>query len=159
MIDLKKKKQVKKKRTNYNTKISNKQSSKTLFVVSFVFLILLVAILFLYFSGTLSGKAFLQECEDEACLIDKANLCEETKFTTKIGTSTIEMEVLSGCRLKKTILKLDDAEPKEIREFFEGKYMICDYDKGDFDDDFAYQITGPLDECYGPLVQAISDVI
>ena len=163
MAKKKTKKVVKKTKPKSKTvkipKVDKKLPKKTAWIIFGLFLVVIIALLFFYYSKGMIGKAYVTECESATCFIEKANECKPAKYTTIIGTSTIEIESLQGCILKKTVLNLDATEPQEIRDFFTGKYMTCTYEKGEFNDDFAYQISGPLEECEGPLVDAINAVI
>ena len=156
-----KKPKISRKKIKQNIKLSPGKPvpKKTLWMIFGLLVIVVVALIFFYYSKGLIGKAFVTECDTTACFIEKANECEPARYLTKIGTSTIEMEVTSDCKLKKTVIDLDETEPEEIREFFKEKYMICNYEKGAFNEDFAYQISGPLGECAGPLKDAIEAVI
>ena len=154
-----KKKRVSSKSKKKVTLPKKKDNPQRTLVVGIIFIIIVILLIILFYSGGLIGKAYVTECDTSACFIEKANACEPAIYTTTMGTTTVEMEILPGCELKKTILALDETEPAEVRTFFTGKTMTCDYEQGNFDEDFAFQISGPLDECEGNLVDAINAVI
>ena len=121
-------------------------------------LILIILGYYFYTSGRI-GRAYVSQCDSPSCLIENANKCNPTIYTARIGSAIIDMEILPNCAIKKTVVKLDETEPEEIRDYFEGRWMVCTYERNNFDDDFAYQISGPLENCEGSLVQSINEVI
>ncbi|RLE47219.1 hypothetical protein DRJ25_02925 [Candidatus Woesearchaeota archaeon] len=139
--------------------IPTRNNNAKLFLAGTIFVAIIILLIILFYSGNLIGGATKTQCDTPKCFIEKANACEPAEYITTIGTTTIKMEIKQGCRLKKTILSLDETEPQEIREYFKGKSMTCDYEKDNFDNDFAFQISGPLDNCKGDLVDAIKAVI
>jgi hypothetical protein len=136
-----------------------KKTKVFLFAAFILAILIIITTIFLYSSQGFIGKAHFFECDTIDCFLEKANDCESASFTTKIGTTTILLEVSNDCLLKKEIIDLDMTEPEEVRNLFKGKSMICSYTKGYFDDDFVYQISGPLDDCRGSLVDTINEVI
>jgi len=156
---VKKSKSRRKSQKSLKLPAGKKMSKKTTWLVVGLFIVVIIALVFFFYSKGFVGRAYVTECDTAVCLIEQANECKPAEYIVNIGTSTIKMEILSGCRLKKTIIKLDETEPVEIRDFFKGKSMTCTYEKGEFNNDFAYQISGPLDECEGSLKDAIEAVV
>ena len=138
----------------------HREKPKSHLIITLIIIILILISLGYYFytSGRI-GRAYVSQCNSPSCLIENANNCNPAIYTARIGTSIIEMEILPDCAIKKTVVKLDETEPEEIRNYFEGRSMVCTYEKNNFDDDFAYQISGPLENCEGSLVQSINEVI
>jgi len=139
---------------------AHQQKPKNHLIITMVIIVLiLIALGYYFYTSGRVGKAYVLQCESPSCLIENANKCSPAIYTARIGTSIIEMEIFPNCAIKKTVVKLDETEPKEIRDYFEGSSMVCTYEMNNFDDDFAYQISGPLDNCEGSLVQNINKVI
>ena len=109
--------------------------------------ILLILILFLLIAK------YESSC-DEQCFVDKANLCENAKYENEIAGAKIRYET-NDCLLDKTILKLADNEPDELRSLFKDKSMSCEYTKGNFDISYLSEISANLDDCNGDLKSAI----
>jgi len=131
--------------------------SKTRYLFIFILALVIIAAITYFLYTTYNKEPVV--CTDLGCFLEQAANCEPAIYTTKIATATIELKIKPGCKLIKKILGLDSDEAAEIRAFFTGKEMTCSYDKGAFNPVLAKQISGPLDDCTGNLVDAIKAVV
>jgi len=95
---------------------------------------------------------------DANCFITKANACEPVKFKNMIDTTEISYVIADECSVTKTITKLGDREPKEVKELFSGLNMKCNYEKGRFSPEYIEEISGYLETCSGPLATVILEL-
>ncbi len=61
--------------------------------------------------------------------------------------------------MNKKVVNMDSSEPAEVRDLFVGAEMDCNYDKGNFDENYVTQISGNLGFCSGDLVDAVLAVL
>lgn len=103
--------------------------------------------------------------DDEECFITYANECKKatlsqsTKGAVFQYGSTISSEVRSDCSLVKRVDSLDESEPQEIRDIFEGTSMTCTYEQGNFNPELVTTITRGLENCEGTLKTAIYELV
>ncbi len=109
--------------------------------------ILLVIVLFILISK------YGSSC-DEQCFVNKANLCENAVYKNEIAGAKLKYET-NNCVLDKTVLKLANNEPNELRALFKGKSMSCGYARANFDINYLSEISANLDDCDGELKSAI----
>jgi hypothetical protein len=95
---------------------------------------------------------------DADCFIPKANACEEVKFKNMIDTTEISYTIDEECSVTKTITKLGDREPKEVKDLFLGLSMECNYERGRFSPEYIEEISGYLETCRGPLATVIEEL-
>ncbi|MBW2987766.1 hypothetical protein KY336_04405 [Candidatus Woesearchaeota archaeon] len=95
---------------------------------------------------------------DEACFLPKANACEQVKFKNMIDTTEIGYEVNEDCSVTKTITKLGEREPQEVKDLFLGLSMNCNFQKGAFSRTYITDISGNLETCEGPLATVIAEL-
>ena len=95
---------------------------------------------------------------DEACFLPKANACEPVKFKNMIDTTEIGYEINDDCSVTKTITKLGEREPQEVKDLFLGLSMNCNFQKGTFSREYVSDISGNLETCTGPLATVIAEL-
>lgn len=117
-------------------------------IMGFLFIILIVMI----FTGT-------EDCGTDAdCFIERANECNSARFEGTIGDGTIVEYSVEDCVLTKKISEFSDTEPEEVKSFFGEKEMICEYEKGNFNEDLIDGLSLGIDECEGELKDAIIEL-
>lgn len=98
-------------------------------------------------------------CATKECFLEKANACEKATYKNAIAGARINYESRTDCTIVKTLVKVADTEPAEIKEKFQGKSMICAYYKNDFSPMHIETVSGLVVNCEGPLKQAIIQYI
>lgn len=120
------------------------------YVTLFSILIIIVLI-----AATLTILFYPAKCRTKECFIEKANACEKATYQNVIAGATINYESRSDCTLLKTITSVADTEPAEIKEKFEGKSMMCTYNKNNFSPLHVETISGLIVNCEGQLRQEL----
>ena len=129
-------------------------SKAVLFLIGLLVMIIIAALLYL-----MPAKEEIKICRTDSCLIDAANECTPAVLEKTISTVKMRLEVKEGCVLNKKVTDMDKTEPKEVRDLFIGAEMDCNYDMGNFDENYVTQISGNLGFCSGTLVDAILAVL
>jgi len=93
---------------------------------------------------------------DMVCFKAKADKCQHVKGYVFLEGNQISLEA-DRCTLTKWISEFDPVEPLEIVELLQDKDMICEYNKGEFDDAFL-NLTGSLDKCDGSLKDILIEI-
>lgn len=118
----------------------------TVVAVSIIFLLLIISS-----SGT--------DCKtDKACFIDAANKCRGAVLKDNIKGTIAEYVTTSNCRLIKKVKSFSKDEPAEAVALLKGKEMMCDYTKGDFNTNLIEGLAGGIEDCRGPLKEAIYEL-
>ncbi|MBW3014692.1 hypothetical protein KY335_05655, partial [Candidatus Woesearchaeota archaeon] len=91
-------------------------------------MIILACILIIVFLVYLMPESGTTDCQtDRACFLQKAMRCEPAKFENMVGTTQLSYHVSKDCVLTKTITKLGEKEPNEVKSLFLGLSMKCEY--------------------------------
>ena len=98
------------------------------------------------------------ECTNQECFISAANDCESA-FLEQDEEGSLFSYKTENCILTKTAVKLSEDEPVEIIEQFEGSSMTCSYEKNNFDIDLLTTLTLGIENCSGPLKDALDDLL
>jgi len=96
---------------------------------------------------------------DKQCFIDNCKECKAaTLMLDEEGTLT-EYKAFANCTLTRTITKIADDEPEEVRLLFEDKGMSCSWEQGEFDEDLVNTFSLGIDACEGRLALAIASLV
>jgi len=157
---------------NYSSETADMliQKAKKRFPI-LIFLIILIAAgvaALIYFLAPLIaplisqiGTIFVSEknCgSDSECFITAANLCQSAKFQNNIAGSVYEYKT-KDCVLTKTALKINETEPQEIKDIFEGQSMTCEYSNGYFNENWLNTLSTDAELCEGGLKDAIDMIV
>ena len=116
-------------------------------VTTLLLIIIIMAVIILLFSPA--------SCATKGCFLEKANACKRATYQNTIAGAQINYESKTDCTIVKTLVKVADTEPKEIKEKFEGKSMICAYYENDFSPMHIETLSGLIVDCEGPLKQEL----
>ncbi len=116
-------------------------------VTTLLLIIIIMAAIILLFSPA--------SCATKDCFLEKANACKRATYQNTIAGAQINYESKSDCTIVKTLVKVADTEPKEIKEKFEGKSMMCAYHENDFSPMHIETLSGLIVDCEGPLKQEL----
>ena len=103
-------------------------------------------------------KISLSDCDTKDCFIKNANDCKAAKFVVDDDGTLYEFISSGDCTLTKTITKVSLNEPEPIRDLFIDKSLVCQYEKSDFNDKWISTLLGGLEECTGPLKEALYEL-
>lgn len=118
----------------------------TLFSI-LIIIVIIAATITILFSPT--------SCATKECFLERANACERATYQNVIAGARLNYESRKDCTIVKTLAKVADTEPAEIKEKFEGKSMVCAYYKDDFSPMHIETISGLIINCEGPLKQEL----
>ena len=123
-------------------------------------LVIIFGFSMMYFMGASYKNASEQSgiCKTDECFISAANLCENSTFYSNEDLGFVRYET-SECFFMKTVVKANDKEIPEVKEMVEGKGLLCQYDFGNFDEKWISSISDDLENCQGPLKDAIGELI
>lgn len=113
----------------------------------------------LYFpqiSSFLSGMT-LKACLTDECFISSANECSAARMEKILAGSLYQLSE-KGCILEKKLSKMNETEPKEMKDLLESKAMTCIYEKGMFDENLVKTISLGIENCEGELKDAIEEL-
>ncbi len=104
---------------------------------------------------------------DVNCFILAADNCENAKLLLTDDETGLFMEYFSipssrsfdSCVLIKRIISLDQNEPEEIKNLLTDKSFICDYTKGNFDEEWIFSLISGTEKCQGRLREALDQLI
>jgi hypothetical protein len=117
------------------------------FVTTLLLVIIIMAAIILLFSPA--------SCATKECFLENANACKRATYQNTIAGAQINYESKTDCTIVKTLVKVADTEPVEIKEKFEGKSMICAYHENDFSPMHIETLSGLIVDCEGPLKQEL----
>lgn len=109
--------------------------------------IIIMAVIILVFSPA--------SCATKECFLEKANACKRATYQNSIAGAQVNYESKPDCTIVKTVVKVADTEPAEIKEKFEGKSMVCAYLENDFSPMHIETLSGLIVNCEGPLKQEL----
>lgn len=104
------------------------------------------------------SSLFSKTCLDDNCFITAANSCENARLS-KADAGGIFSYSTKECVLTKTMAKMNDSEPPEIKTLLGGKSMTCPYSAGDFNEEWITALSLGIDECSGDLKDAINELV
>lgn len=124
--------------------------------------ILIVSLLIIFgiigFVWFMSSNVALEKCDTQACFEEYANKCEPALYEVSNEGTIYVFKSLKGCVFTKSVDKVSDDEPASIKDMFEGKDFICEYEQGGFDPRWVSSLLGGLDKCTGPLKEALYEL-
>lgn len=97
-------------------------------------------------------------CSEAQCFINAANNCQKAYFETSIKGTMFRL-TSENCMITKELMSIASNEPENLHQMFTGKSMICKYQKGNFNPDHIFELTGNLLMCEGPLKDAYLSVL
>lgn len=105
-----------------------------------------------------------KNCEDIECFVNAANDGRAAKLrsTDKTGIEwgyQIKGNAGGGQIFTKTLLRLDDKELPQIKEFMEGKSLTCQFKSGKFDERWTVSLISGLENCQGELKENIGQLL
>lgn len=116
---------------------------------------LVAALALLLYSYSPKGK----DCgSDFACFMEYANECRPASLTIDFAGNILEYHSTDDCRLIKKITRVTPSESIEVKDFLEGKEMICDYDRYYLNQTWVENFATGLEACDGELKDAIVDL-
>lgn len=127
-------------------------------IVGILALFLLIGV----FTGMLKAPKLVGSaitCDSEECFIQAANNCVPAVFKTKIETIELKLYTSDDCFLTKEVISIDESEPEEIQDLFDGTKMKCKYARNNFDSRFVEQLSYDLMLCDGDLVDVIKRIL
>lgn len=136
------------------TKKKHKQIKISFFaklITTLLLVIIIMAAIILLFSPT--------SCATKECFLEKANACERATYKNSIAGAQLNYEVKTDCTLVKTLVKVADNEPDEIKAKFAGKSMICAYYQDDFSPMHIETLSGLIVDCEGPLKKELLNYV
>jgi hypothetical protein len=134
-------------------KIMRKGGFFAYFLVAFVVIIIAVGI---YFLIPVVQSLFVS-CNTADCFIAKAENCGSARIDQTIGGSVFRLSV-EKCILTKTLSKINETEPQEMKDLLGGKSMTCAYSSGMFDDNWIKTLSIGIEDCSGDLKDAIDEL-
>lgn len=118
--------------------------------------LIIISILSLFFLSSSDND----DCtNNRQCFLDKANKCVHASYQNSIGETEFLFTTTEDCTLIKQINRLNENEPIEIKELFQDKYMSCNYQKNNFEEQYLDSISYNIDNCDGELKDIIIDTM
>jgi hypothetical protein len=96
---------------------------------------------------------------DKDCFITNAQSCNPSILELDDGGTITTYEVNEACVMVRTMTKLAESEPQEVKLLFENRSMVCTYSRGQFDVNLVNTITRGLENCDGSLKDSIYELI
>lgn len=116
---------------------------------------LVAALALLLFSYSPKGK----DCgSDIDCFMEYANKCRPASLTVDFAGNILEYSSTDDCKLIKKIAKVTPSESIEVKDFLEGKEMVCDYGVLYLNQTWIENFATGLESCQGELKDAIVDL-
>jgi hypothetical protein len=82
--------------------------------------------------------------------VSRVQSCRSGAYLGHVDGSIVKYET-KNCVVSKEVTHIGDGEPDEIKVLFEGKRMVCEYRKGEFNFDNIDYIMADIDSCNGDL--------
>jgi len=120
-------------------------------ITTLLLIIIIMAAIILLFSP--------KSCATKECFLEKANACQRATYKNSIAGAQLNYEIKTDCTLVKTLVKVADNEPDEIKEKFEGKSMVCAYYQDDFSPMHIETLSGLIVDCEGPLKKELLNYV
>ena len=98
-------------------------------------------------------------CSDATCFIAAANNCEDMNVTLIGNIATFAYTSSSSCVFTKTLVQVDANETQQMKDFLNGKSMICTYEKGKFNPGLVTSLVEGMENCTGDLKDAVSQLL
>lgn len=136
----------------YPESVANKLLRK-----SYLWIILAVFVAIVCIAGIMTYRSY-SSCQDQACFISLANECKNARFQ-QIEAGSLFTYTEKNCALTKTLTKMNETEPAEMKTLLEGKSMTCDYVKGMFDINWINTLSKDIEVCSGELKDSISEIL
>ena len=113
----------------------------------------ILAVIFILPSFSIGSK----KCADKACFVTAANNCENVAFEQLEEGSLFGYSARS-CVLTKTLKKMNETEPAEMKDLLEGKSLSCKYSAESFNENWVNTLSLDLGDCTGDLKDAIDEL-
>jgi hypothetical protein len=147
---------------NYSNELAEKllRKAQKRFPLSIILITLMIVVvaygiyLLIPVISSMIGSMSIANCMDPTCFTTAANNCQSATFQNNIAGSIIKYDT-KNCILTKTILKMNETEPQEMIDLFQGKSMTCTYTQDDFNTDLINSLTIGTDLCSGDLKDTI----
>jgi hypothetical protein len=122
-------------------------------------IVIAVGIYFLIpFVSSFISNLSAQTCATQDCFILAANSCKSVKMQQIEEGSLFEYSA-RNCVLTKTLKKMNETEPVEMKDLLEGKSLQCSYTAGTFDEKWITTISIDIENCSGDLKDAIDELV
>ncbi len=100
-----------------------------------------------------------ETCTEKECFVQQANDCKKIEITLTEEAGAFKYAASNECKFTKTLVSLNENETTEMKNLLEGKSFTCNYDKGKFDQRWAYTLIFGTEECNGELKDTLIDLL
>lgn len=123
---------------------------------------IIFSLLVLFVLGYIIYLIIPKSCNDQSCFEEALLDCKKVKYIKNENTNQYYYKIVkdnkNSCLMDIGILKLADSTSLELKSFFEGKNMRCEFPKDKLTIEFL-QLGNTLDYCSGPLKEAMFELI
>jgi hypothetical protein len=121
--------------------------------------VLAAVVLAILCAGCTANNPSPATTQDPAAFIAAANDCRAMNLTVTNTVGTFTYQSSTDCALLKTLVKMNESEPAEVRSLVEGKSMVCGYTKGNFDPRWVTTLIGGVEYCHGDLRDGLAQLV
>ena len=98
-------------------------------------------------------------CSDKDCFMQAANDCKDLSLAITEDVGIFKYSSSKDCIFTKTAVTLNESEPQDMKSALEGKSFTCNYEKGKFDQRLVTSLIFGMENCDGPLKDALGQLI
>jgi len=142
----------------YSPALINKLLRKKGRLLIYIFIAAILAAGIYFLIPVISTISFSKSCDSQECFLTAANNCENAKFQQTEAGSLFEYSA-NKCVLTKTLKKINETEPVEMKDLLEGKSLTCSYTFGGFNENWIKTLSIDIDACSGELKDSIEELM